>query len=453
MTQPAGLRCFDCGAEYPAGATQETAQLAFCEADSGVLAPAVLGRRWRLEGVLGPRVGGAVFIAYHLITGRRAAVSLVHTGAHRRYETRLQAEIAAHRLMEPHPNIFTLLELGSERGGIRFFVTLLNAESMLHSILRERIHVAVPMQAFSQALSLIFPIAKLLVAAHRISVAHGSLDTTQLFVNVTEHTDPDQLILSGPRIYGLQRIDQPSDLSTAAAADLLALGRMVYQLTFGSPALGAVGPKQQRAVLRVMGPVAGGFLLRALSNQTDGDWPRFAHVEELTRAIVTVRSELSSDEHAPVTPWDEDEPMGGSTQTQRTQTSSIRSIPALHSEHLLVPRETSGLLPIALQGACTPNPSSLSKELQTTSFADLLSGREQSGPVHILARSRLRPSLTEGRSPHREGRPSLRSLEVELEISEPAEEPITAERAAPTFFEEPTLDIRTRIVNPALLNQ
>ena len=68
MTTAPTLRCFECGATYPASART-------CDHDGAPLCPETVGPHWKVEGVLGPRLGGGVFAAFHATTGVRAAIT------------------------------------------------------------------------------------------------------------------------------------------------------------------------------------------------------------------------------------------------------------------------------------------------------------------------------------------------------------------------------------------
>ena len=109
--QTGSRRCFECGAIFER--TEPTQALPiYCRHDGSLLAPEVIGKRWRIEAFLGPRTGGGIFVAYHLVSGQRAALSLVYDrpGA---TSTSACSEVGAQRLLEPHPSLFQLIELGS----------------------------------------------------------------------------------------------------------------------------------------------------------------------------------------------------------------------------------------------------------------------------------------------------------------------------------------------------
>ena len=131
-------RCFECGATYPS-------QTVACASDGTPLTFDTVGRRWKVDGVLTRRVGGAVFSAFHLIEKTRAAIDLL-PGENARDATasdRLQKQLQALRLLDQHKNILRLLEDGTERDGSRFFVCELLQARPLQDVIDERQRPAV----------------------------------------------------------------------------------------------------------------------------------------------------------------------------------------------------------------------------------------------------------------------------------------------------------------------
>lgn len=447
-------RCFECGASFDRTEPGHALPI-YCRNDGSLLAPEIVGKRWRIEAFLGPRVGGAVFIAYHVVNGQRAALSLVYETPGRDFEERMNREVGAQRLLEPHPNLMQVLELGSDREGVRFFASRLNAEQPLNVALREWQRPTDIRQAFAIATSLLYPVAKLLHAAHGQGIAHGTLDTTQVYVSVTDDEAGRATVLSGPRLYGLRRLGPGPTLVAAAQADLSAIGQILFQLVFGQPALLPIGAEQRQGLLKLLGPSAGNFLLRALGC-LPSDLPshaRFASAEEMMRELLSVRADLSSGENAPARAVEEVLP---DTCEERTIPGAMPSKMSLDKR---IPRRDGdatssvslgGAQPLpALPAAVQPQRSSLSNELQRSSFVDLLGQERSNRSTEVVARSRLRASLdgmaispTRGPAARR---PSNQSLEVEIEIqsdgcmpSEPA--PVAS------LHNEPTRDLRTRLM-------
>ena len=126
MSGPELKRCFECGATYP------VAELV-CPSDKTPLSFDTVGRRWKVQALIGLRPGGAVFEATHLIHGTRAALDLL-PGSNARevdFESRMQRQLQALRLLDKNKHILPLIEDGTERDGSRFFVTELLAARRL----------------------------------------------------------------------------------------------------------------------------------------------------------------------------------------------------------------------------------------------------------------------------------------------------------------------------------
>ncbi|HNN92428.1 MAG TPA: hypothetical protein PKI03_09170 [Pseudomonadota bacterium] len=456
--QTGSRRCFECGAIFER--TEPTQALPiYCRHDGSLLAPEVIGKRWRIEAFLGPRTGGGIFVAYHLVSGQRAALSLVYDRPGRDFDERMQREVGAQRLLEPHPSLFQLIELGSDRDGLRFFASRLGAEQPLSLALREWRRPSDARQAFAVGTSLLYPLIKLLQTAHSQGIAHGTLDTTQVYVNVSDSDDEDghETVLSAARLYGLRRIGPGPTLTQAIGADLSGIGQILFQLVFGQPALLPIGAEQRQGLLKLLGGQAGQFMLRALGCLPAGDAAeeRFASADELVRELLAVRAGLSSGDHQPVEAQDELLADSGEERTIPGMTPSKASLDRLLSPRAAAPESRTSLggergpqpLP-ALPSPGIPRQSSLSNELQRASFVDLLSRENRVAKTEVVARSRLRASL-DGAPPTRRQpppRPSNQSLEVEMEIA--AAEPMASASAElPALHSEPTRDLRTRLMS------
>ncbi len=454
-------RCFECGASFER--TEPTQALPiYCRHDGSLLAPEVVGKRWRVEAFLGPRVGGGIFVAYHLINGQRAALSIVYETPGRNFDERMQREVGAQRLLEPHPGLFQLIELGSDRDGLRFFASRLGAEQPLSLALREWQRPSDVRQAFAVGTSLLYPLLKLLQSAHGQGIAHGTLDTTQVYVNVSDSDEGHETVLSAARLYGLRRIGPGVPLTQAIQADLSGIGQILFQLVFGQPALLPIGAEQRQALLKLLGTAAGEFMLRALGCLPNGSAAeqRFVSADELVRELLAVRAGLSSGEHPPVADSDELLVDSGEERTIPGMTPSKTSLDKLlpgrpgPAESRVSLGGERGPQPLpALPSQSLPRQSTLSNELQRASFVDLLSRESREKRVaktEVVARSRLRASLDGTPPPRRPAspRPSNQSLEVELEIAG-AEPAAVTSRASelPSLHSEPTRDLRTRLVS------
>lgn len=458
MTTTGSRRCFECGAVFDRTDAAQALPI-YCRHDGSLLAPDIVGKRWRVEAFLGPRIGGGVFIAYHLINGQRAALSIVYETPGRDFEERMQREVGAQRLLEPHPSLFQVLELGSDRDGLRFFAARLNAEQPLNQALREWQRPADARQTFSAATSLLYPLLKLLHNAHGMGIAHGTLDTTQVYASVADAADGHETLLSSPRLYGLRRLGPGPTLTQAIQADLSALGQILFQLVFGQPALLPIGHEQRQGILKLLGNQAGNFILRALGCLPSEHVAeqRFTQAEEMMRELLAVRAGLSSGEHQPVAASEALLTDAGEERTIPGVTPSKLSLEKYLPRREVAPESRSSLgergpqpLP-APPSSALPRISSLSNELHRASFVDLLGREQQTAQTEVVARSRLRASLDGGPPPTARRptarRPSNQSLEVELEIDAGSPAPSPAATLEPAaLHNEPTRDLRTRVM-------
>lgn len=377
MSGPELKRCFECGATYPVDVLS-------CPSDKTPLCFDTVGRRWKVQSLIGLRPGGAVFEATHLIHGTRAAIDLL-PGSNARevdFEARMAKQLQALRLLDKHKNILPLIEDGTERDGSRFYVTELLTCRRLSDVL-----VAAKGQKAggdataggpalldpSFAAQLIRPLAALLSTTHRIGVGHGTIDATQVYLQGEDKPPASLNEVSSVRLHGLMAIGMGPVLREAVAADLRALCVLVVELVTGRPPSADVEVLRREIPDSIKGPV--GFLvLRGLGA---AEAAPFANADELQRALAAAASvganlEPASAIQPELTPRPMSAPSLPSLPPEFRTGAPGRSLPPVRvtSQHAALP-----LTPV-VQG---PVRSGLTGELRQVSILDLMREREQSG--------------------------------------------------------------------------
>ncbi len=271
-------RCFECGATYPQ-------EVLACANDGTPLCFDTVGRRWKIEGVIGRRAGGAIFAAFHLVSGQYAAIDML-PGENARQasaSTRFNQQLQALRILDQNKSILRLIEEGTERDGSRFMVTELGELRPLQDLIDEWRRLQAVLMEPGEAALLVRPLLSLLSTAARLGMAHGSLDATQIFVGSANDFATGLNNVATVKLHGLAAIGMGPQLREAQAADLQGIGRVLYELCSGKlpPALDVLVKEPLPQGLE--GPL-GEVVLRALS--APGSVP-FATAEELQRALST----------------------------------------------------------------------------------------------------------------------------------------------------------------------
>jgi hypothetical protein len=419
MPVPGCRQCFECNATFPVSA-EPGATPVVCPHDGSPLAIDVAGRRWRIEAVLGPRKGGGVFIAHHLITGVRAAVSLLYDARAGEMEERLNREVQAQRLLEPHPNLFKLLELGSERDGTRFYVSELLTEQTLRDALREWRRPTDAGTLFSQAGTVLRPLLGLLSTGQRLGIAHGELDMSQIYVALADAHEAAEPQLVRPRLYGLRRFGGGVGIVEAARADLEAVGRILFELVFGEPARQPFTPIQRAAVKSRFGDAVGSFVLRALGAPFSDGEGGFPSIDEMQRSLNALRREISTVNVntppgvcVPIDPlFDRTDPTVAPSRMSDRRLVTGREATAGSATPL------PELPPVP--GPLGPQRSGFSGELRQVSFADLLVLPQPPSASGVMARGRYQNSLPDQLPPPVRSRPARFEAppidDVEIEV-------------------------------------
>lgn len=400
VTQSSRL-CFVCGASY--FVSDESAPL-FCRNDGSPLGVLIVGKRWLVDGLLTAREGGGIFSCRHTLTGARGALTLIFRTKEREHDARIKAELQVQNMLDPHPCLLKLLEVGKDQDGSRFYVSELQNEKLLSECLKTWRRPEDPGDLFTQAASLLAPLLRLLSAAHRWESAHGELDATRIFVTAGDPMLGDAPVLSMPRLYGLRYYGATPELSEVVRRDLLGCGRLLYLLLMGHEPELPLPKKEQDALRLRFGTVLGDFVLRALGGLSSDSRPPFAIPEDMLMALggLPTPRPRSSEQLRPLS-------------RQMADAFFDRTVPAGPPSQMSGPRvylradhDQAAPEPLAAVPEYAPAPGSgpfgtkasrLSSDLQMSSFADLVAGSQTSGRNEIVARGRYRVSMPDGTSP------------------------------------------------------
>jgi serine/threonine-protein kinase len=140
---------------------------------------ALLGGRWRIEGVIGTGGMGSVYRAEHVHVGRRAAVKVLHADLSRnepeRERFRREARVAS-RLHSPH--VVEVLDFGEDTAGRPYLVMELLEGESLRAVL-EREHRLAP----QRVVRLMRQLLDGLGAAHGEGIVHRDLKPENLWLS------------------------------------------------------------------------------------------------------------------------------------------------------------------------------------------------------------------------------------------------------------------------------
>lgn len=404
MSEIDSKRCFECGATYGTHVHN-------CQHDGAPLCPSLLGGHWQVEGVLAARPAGGRFAAFHITSGTRVAIDYLPPDAAAVHVERLQREVQARGLLS-HPVAPRILEEGGERDGAVYFVSELGTARTLQDILEENPRPSTGMLSAGNLGILARPLLGLLSAAHRMGIAHGTIDLPSIVL-----TSDDDFALGldragGVKLHGLQLLGLGAELRSAAQQDLRKLASVFYEVLIGQrPPLDGDQAELLRSSVESLG-AAGQILLRALGV---GPAAEFSNADEFLRALIAT--------FGPMPQPPTSELPGSLSQTDPTlekiSLPSQPSIEAVRKGSFPTPTALPALPPppsgpgmrspgsVRLSGAHAvlpaplaalsnpgmPQRSGLTGELKQISIHDLMAEEAQPKRDETLARSRDRASL------------------------------------------------------------
>lgn len=384
MTQVPPVRCFECGATYPAS-------LRTCPTDGAPLCPETIGSNWKVEGVLAPSLGGGVFAAFHVKTLVRAAIHYFPPASVQDAPTHdcIERQLGALRLLDKNRGILPLIEDAITADGARYVVAELGTLRLLQDLLDEWQQQDRGLLSPPLAAQLMRPILSTLSTAHRIGIAHQGL--TPLDIYLISEGDPVEGItrVLEARIHGLQTFPIGPELRQAVAADLRAVGGLLFELIAGNRPPDSVEAVRALPLPTLMNSPVGKVAMRALGA---ADQPAYLGAEEMLRALVTTVPTLVAS--AP-TEAEISGRVSALSARARQAMDNANNKPTVPIEILQPPKEALPTMMFSQEPAAkTPVRSGLTAELNEVSLSDLVKEREQqAGNTETLARSvQHRPS-------------------------------------------------------------
>lgn len=394
MTTAPTLRCFECGATYPASART-------CDHDGAPLCPETVGPHWKVEGVLAPRLGGGVFAAFHAASGVRAAITYFPAACAKEPATldRTARELSALRLLDKNRGILALIEEGSDPSGGRFLVHELGTLRLLQDLIDEWQKPERGLLEPPVAAQVVRPLLSALSTAHRIGVAHAGLTPLDVYLSSEgEPADGISRVLEA-RLHGLLTFPMGPELRQAVASDLRAIGAMLFELLVGRRPPDSVEAVRALPLPKVMMSPVGKVALRALGGT---EQPTYLGAEEMLRALVTTIPTVlappnPSLEAESVTRVDPDVARRGQPSSKQNHVNTKPTVPV---EIIAAPGRAIPSQPVLpLPASIAPLRSGLTAELHQVSILDLMKERErleQQAQVETLARSsQHRTSVTD----------------------------------------------------------
>ena len=247
-------RCLACGAALPLSASAEAASATAPDGLPPRATPAdepFASRQvshYRLLRPLGRGGMGVVYLALDVELGREVAIKFLHHGRAVRPadEARFRREAQAAAALD-HPNIGTVYEVG-EHEGVRFLAMAFYKGTTLAQLLAGQPDRRLPV---ATAASIAGQLASALVAAHAAGIVHRDLKPENIMVledgrvklldfGLARRLDAQALTEEGFAV-GTAAYMAPEQLQgqrTGTAADLWALGVMLYEMLTGRKPFG-----------------------------------------------------------------------------------------------------------------------------------------------------------------------------------------------------------------------
>lgn len=207
----------------------------------------IVGRRYRLEGIIGIGGMGAVYRAKHLALGKTFALKILHRVYTRDADivTRFQREARA-ASQTGHPNIIDILDIGTtDEQDVYFVMELLEGRTLAEVAATEG-----PM-AVRRVIHIARQICRALAAAHEVGIIHRDLKSENI-VLVSRGKDPDFVKVldfgicktassdadrSSPGVVmgspDYMAPEQGAGVEATVASDIYAVGCIVYEMLAG----------------------------------------------------------------------------------------------------------------------------------------------------------------------------------------------------------------------------
>jgi hypothetical protein len=210
------------------------------------VARTVLGGRYRLRSLLAAGGMGAVWVADDAVLGRQVAVKLLSEAlaGDGLAAERLRREARAAAGLE-HPGIARVLDLGEDRGRPYLVMELLHGESLAQRLAR-----AGPLPP-AEAARVVAAAAEALQVAHRAGIVHRDVKPGNVFLTGDGEVKlldfgiasaANEAALTGGDLIGTAAYLAPERMlghDATPAADVYALGVLLYELLAGRPPFAA----------------------------------------------------------------------------------------------------------------------------------------------------------------------------------------------------------------------
>ena len=172
--------------------------------DSDLSASELMGGRFQVERLIGQGGTGQVFAARHVITGRQVALKVVPPA--RRKPSSAGRFLREARVASAlrHPNIVEVFDAFEEPGGSAVLVMeLLVGETLSAHLAR------VGTLSLTRASEILVPVARALLAAHRVGVVHRDLKPDNIFLAARGGAAPMPKVLD----FGIAKVQEGTELA------------------------------------------------------------------------------------------------------------------------------------------------------------------------------------------------------------------------------------------------
>jgi serine/threonine-protein kinase len=163
----------------------------------------VIADKYRIEELIARGGMGAVYMATHLVSGKRVALKwmLPALGQVPGAKERFEREACATARID-HPNVIDIYDVGSDRGSVYLVMELLRGETLAEYLQR------IPQVSAAEAVGLIMPALRGVAAAHSHHVIHRDLKPDNIFLCRSSDGEPRE-----PRVldFGISKVGSGGD--------------------------------------------------------------------------------------------------------------------------------------------------------------------------------------------------------------------------------------------------